>query len=315
MLIHALFVLSLTPPTPLCRPAAFCRPARPHPLQMSADSSSKWPSGGLAGAMEVARLATEESTAAARFVARTYSADFEEGKLGKADASPVTVADFAVQAIVCKRLLDAFPDDPVIAEEAADELRKDDDLLARVTEAVRVVVPSATAEEVCTWIDRGSERQYRERSWTLDPIDGTKGFVRREQYALCLALLERGVPVVGVLACPNLALSLEDPHSAKGTLFCAYDGGGAWQMAMPDGRVDEAERTRMQLQENVKPAESLRFCESVEAAHSNHALSGQIAKALDITRPPIRFDSQVNRFDALSGQIAKALDITRPPIR
>ena len=64
--------------------------------------------------MEVAVLAVQDAVAAARFVARSYSTNFEEGTLGKVDASPVTVADFAVQAIICKRLLDAFPNDLVI---------------------------------------------------------------------------------------------------------------------------------------------------------------------------------------------------------
>ena len=64
--------------------------------------------------MEVAVLAVQDAVAAARFVARSYSTNFEEGTLGKVDASPVNVADFAVQAIICKRLLDAFPNDLVI---------------------------------------------------------------------------------------------------------------------------------------------------------------------------------------------------------
>jgi len=121
-------------------------------------------------AMEVARCALVEAAAAARFVARSYSVQFQEGTIGKSDASPVTVADFAVQAIVCARLLEAFPDDAIIAEEAADELRKNPELCERVLEAVRVAEPSATAQDICTWIDRGTERNYRERFWTLDPI-------------------------------------------------------------------------------------------------------------------------------------------------
>lgn len=284
----------------LCLPAVLALSLLPAPPARHAlrVRGGEGPQAGMAlaghsSAMEVARAATEDAAAAARFVARTYSADFDEGKIGKADASPVTVADFAVQAIVCKRLLDACPDDPVIAEESADELRKDSRLLARVTEAVRVVLPSATTEDVCDWIDRGSEREYRERVWTLDPIDGTKGFVRRQQYALCLALLEGGVPVAGALACPNLPLSLEDPGPSVGTLFCASAGGGAWQMAMPEDGGDGAARTEIRLRQDLKPEDHLRFCESVEAAHSNHALSEKIAQALSITRPPLRFDSQV----------------------
>ena len=46
--------------------------------------------------------------------------------------------------------------------------------------------------------------RYRERFWTLDPIDGTKGFLRGEQYAVALALIVGGEVVVAALACPNL---------------------------------------------------------------------------------------------------------------
>jgi 3'-phosphoadenosine 5'-phosphosulfate (PAPS) 3'-phosphatase len=40
--------------------------------------------------------------------------------------------------------------------------------------------------------------------WTLDPIDGTKGFLRGWQYAVCLALLVDARVELGVIGCPNL---------------------------------------------------------------------------------------------------------------
>jgi 3'-phosphoadenosine 5'-phosphosulfate (PAPS) 3'-phosphatase len=40
----------------------------------------------------------------------------------------------------------------------------------------------------------------------LDPIDGTRGFVGRRQYAVCLGMLQEGEVVLGVLGCPNLPL-------------------------------------------------------------------------------------------------------------
>ena len=59
-------------------------------------------------------------------------------------------------------------------------------------------------EQVCRWIDHGGGSQYSERFWTLDPIDGTKGFLRGEQYAVALALIVDGRVAVAALACPNL---------------------------------------------------------------------------------------------------------------
>ena len=268
------------------------------------------PQMALESAMQVARGAVVEAAAVARFVAQSYS-NFDALTIGKVDTSPVTVADFAVQAIVCKRLMDAFPDDRVIAEEAADELRANEDLCLRVLQAVRVIEPEATSDDICAWIDRGAERSYHSRFWTLDPIDGTKGFLRREQYAICCALLLDGIPSVGVLACPNLPLSLEDPASSKGALFSAYLGGGAWQapMAQTDTAACQTDQesspgpetagapqlghTPIKLAETNKATSELRFCESVEAAHSNHEMSGAIGKALRLSRPPLRLDSQV----------------------
>jgi len=247
--------------------------------------------------MDIARLAVNKAARAARFVAETTN--LNEGTIGKLDASPVTVADFAVQALICHFITQAFPNDPIIAEEDADELRKNKDLRERVLQAVRVVEPSATGEQVCDWIDRGTERGYTDRFWTLDPIDGTKGFLRREQYAICLALVESGTPTVGAMACPNLTLNLESDSNdcPKGTLFWAHRGAGAWQMLLTEDDISDENQTylkatRLQLKDNHNNTDELRFCESVEAAHSNHSLSNCIASALNISRPPIRLDSQ-----------------------
>lgn len=68
------------------------------------------------------------------------------------------------------------------------------------------------------------------RFWTCDPIDGTKGFVRGDQYAVCLALLDGGRPVVAVVGCPNLMLDPNNPASEKGALFVAVKGGGAFMV-------------------------------------------------------------------------------------
>ena len=66
------------------------------------------------------------------------------------------------------------------------------------------------ADEVCRWIDHGGGSQYSERFWTLDPIDGTKGFLRGEQYAVALALIVEGRIAVAALACPNLRVPAGD---------------------------------------------------------------------------------------------------------
>lgn len=66
--------------------------------------------------------------------------------------------------------------------------------------------------------------------WTLDPIDGTKGFLRGEQYAVCLALIVDSQVQVGVIGCPNLLHDLNGNPEDKGVLFVAVKGQGAEQV-------------------------------------------------------------------------------------
>ena len=47
------------------------------------------------------------------------------------------------------------------------------------------------------------------RHWVLDPVDGTLGFIRGDQYAVALALLEDGKVIIGVLGCPNYPMKKE----------------------------------------------------------------------------------------------------------
>lgn len=66
--------------------------------------------------------------------------------------------------------------------------------------------------------------------WTLDPIDGTKGFLRGEQYAVCLAFIVDSVVQVGVMGCPNLPVGGAGAGGERGCLFVAVRGQGAEQV-------------------------------------------------------------------------------------
>jgi 3'(2'), 5'-bisphosphate nucleotidase len=113
--------------------------------------------------------------------------------LEKSDRSPVTVADFASQAVVASLLMDTYPKDPLIAEESSQTLQVAGGAktLKAVTAYVARIHEGAESEDVCRWIDHG-DGETADRFWTLDPIDGTKGFLRGDQYVTALALLEAG---------------------------------------------------------------------------------------------------------------------------
>jgi 3'(2'), 5'-bisphosphate nucleotidase len=231
---------------------------------------------------EIAARALREAASLCRRVQQAIAPEVLE----KRDKSPVTVADFGSQALVCRRLAQAFPDDPVVAEEDSAELRREDNapLLHQVVEQVQRFNPSARPDDVCRWIDHGGAREGGRRFWTLDPIDGTKGFLRGEQYAIALALIVDGRPELGLLACPNYPA--RDP-AASGRLFIAVRGRGT--CAGPIGGPADRETVRVSGCSDLKDA---RICESVEAAHSSHSDAARVAEELGIAVEPVRLDSQ-----------------------
>ncbi len=210
--------------------------------------------------------------------------------LEKKDRSPVTVADFASQALVCSSLARSSKVGAVVGEEDAAELREADaeETRDKVVEHVRNVRGAGiSADQALDWIDLGgvtpdhSTPQY----WTLDPIDGTKGFLRGEQYAIALGLLEHGRVVLGVLGCPNLP----GPDGQPGCLLTATRGGGAQIRPLTASGADGAVKIRVS---EIADTAAARFCESVESGHSDQDQSAQIARALNITEEPVRVDSQ-----------------------
>ena len=236
------------------------------------------------------RDAAVSAVIAASHVCRTVQARLVEGSaLEKGDKSPVTVADFAAQAVVSHALAKAFPDIPLVGEEDADELRKPENahLEEQVLAAVAQVTPGLSEEDVLAAIDRGvHEGGSTGRFWTLDPIDGTKGFLRLDQYAVALALIEDGGPVLGVLGCPNLPLHAGDTDGVRGCIFFAARGQGATQFALDDGTS-----VAIEVDAVAEPA-GARFCESVEKKHTNQSHSAMVAERLGITAEPFRIDSQ-----------------------
>ena len=145
--------------------------------------------------------------------------------LDKSDKSPVTIADFASQALILRELAAAFPDHSILSEENSAALRDQPELAEKVRGLVADAIgESASLDEVCGWIDHeGSESPYQ---WAIDPIDGTKGFLRRAQYAIAIGLLRDHQPVGGVLVCPSLELDPSRADGPVGVIFTAFQGEG-----------------------------------------------------------------------------------------
>ncbi|KAF4580996.1 myo-inositol-1(or 4)-monophosphatase [Ophiocordyceps camponoti-floridani] len=148
--------------------------------------------------------------AAAKLTKRVQSTVKE---VSKADASPVTAADFAAQALLTQHIRRAFPDDAIVGEEDSSVLRSDGLLGEKVYLLFREASSSddddddgvCSLEDMLDLIDVGGKGMGGGgRFWTMDPIDGTAAFLRGEQFAVAVGLVEGGKEVVGVIACPNL---------------------------------------------------------------------------------------------------------------
>jgi 3'(2'), 5'-bisphosphate nucleotidase len=228
--------------------------------------------------------------------------------LTKGDDSPVSVADFAAQAIVCAELGERLGRFDLIGEESPADLR--DEAQASLLDGVvglvaRQLGRSVSAATVLDWIGRGGADDTSGRVWTLDPIDGTKGFLRGDQYAIALALIEHGQVVLGVLGCPNL----RNPDGSLGAILVAHDGRClAWY-----GTATEPVAVRVARPSSLAAA---RVCESVEPGHSDHEQSARIVERLGIAAEPYRIDSQCKYAAVARGDASIYLRLpTRPDYR
>ncbi len=133
--------------------------------------------------------------AAGQAVMQIYATDF--AVQGKADASPVTAADEQAEAIILQGLARLAPGVPVVAEESVAAGRVPD--LGGSGGTGGAVPP--------------------ERFWLVDPLDGTREFIQRNgQFTVNIALIEHGVPRLGVVFAPAL-----------GRLFAGIVGEGAFE--------------------------------------------------------------------------------------
>lgn len=251
------------------------------------------------------KLGIEAALSAAK-LCQAVRADIPD-QIEKEDRSPVTIADFGSQAIICRALASQFPSDPVVGEEDATALRSPEmsERLAQVTEYVKQEIPTASTDDVTQWIDHGNG-EPSERFWTLDPIDGTKGFLRGDQYAIALALLEQGEVKVGIMACPALSLDLAPPLNQQGLLFVAVRGEGTQVRTLSEGEL-----TAIRVA-SADDEDHLRFVESVEAAHGDQSLQNAIAQKAGIKSPSLRMDSQAKYGAVASGAAALYLRLPSP---
>lgn len=208
--------------------------------------------------------------------------------LTKNDKSPVTIADYAAQAIVNYHLTSQF-EYPVVGEEDSSYLksREGQSVKKGVFARLEKFLPQISENRILDYIDKGNYcGGSTGKFWTLDPIDGTKGFLRMDQYAVALSLIDNGEVVLGVLGCPNLIHDLNSANGNSGCYFIAEKGKGSFL------RTSDSENEIKIGVSDISDLSMASFCESVESSHSSHNDSEKVAELLGVKSEPVRIDSQ-----------------------
>lgn len=242
---------------------------------------------------------------------------FSNRSIEKADHTPVTLADFAIQGLLVSTLKNAFPDDAFVGEEDASDLRADTSLLNRVWDLLCTIqmeedgvkIPASKAA-LCDLIDQcgSTSPQPSGRTWVFDPIDGTKTYMMGQVYAINVALLVDGQQTLSAVACPKTAMHATAPMGNEdvddtGSILYAVKGHGAF-VRLPDGSEERQLRLSAPDAENT----DIRFITSVKMADS--ALEGAheaIAQHLGAEYPGCDLLPWVLRWAMLAMGIGNAI--------
>jgi len=257
---------------------------------------------------------------------RALERDLLGDPLTKANASPVTVADFLVQAFVASRLAQRFPDDPLVGEEDATVLRTEParKVRRRVVELAGRMLPGGAleTEQMLAWIDRG-RGACGHRFWTLDPIDGTKGLLRGGQYVIALALLVDGSVQIGVIGCPRLSVRTAPASRAdsgehamvaavegdvEGGVAIGVRGRGAWWLSLHGDHL-----TRLSVSTEANPAQTCAL-HSLESRHSDLDELRRVLRELRSDASPILMDGQTKHVLLAAGAAELLMRIPTDPL-
>ncbi len=176
---------------------------------------------------------------------------------------PVTIADYGSQALICRALMRHFPDDGVVSEESGEQFLQllSAEQRAQALALLEDVLGSALSEtDVVNWLEHGKGKRT-ERSWVIDPIDGTKGFIALRHYAIACGVLAGGRVAGGIVAAPGYA-------DGEGALFYT-ENGATWRAPIAAG---DGERVRVSAR---RDADEFIAVQSFERAHASKSRMGR----------------------------------------
>lgn len=279
--------------------------------------------------------------------------DMNSNRMAKVDMTPVTIVDYGAQAIILSELHRYFPNDTFIAEEDSSHLKLHPELTEKVLDFVHLTLGGKrwSRDQLFGAIDLGSSDEHkllRRRAWVLDPIDGTKGFIRGEHYCVALALLDyekpieeavnKRRPVLSVLGCPQLSLSrvLDAPSvknkSSLSEVFpphiCSENGEGLQVFDSHVGSIFFATKDMGAYVKSldmpcgqgfpcqvsdVKRSKDISLCESREALMAtSRIITGKVCDHLKMSHDFVRLDGQCKHGLVGAGSVEGSLRLPPP---
>lgn len=217
----------------------------------------------------------------------------------KRDHSPVTLADMGIQAMAGALLDQYLPGAVLVAEEDPNYLRTPEGAedLEKVTGLVHSFFPHARPDRVCRWIERGQGKPAGS-FWTLDPIDGTKGFLRGGQYVTALALIKDGKLELAAIGCPELELQ-SHKTLGKGVGIFAVRGQGCRAFSLDD--VEDLKRWVPLQVSSCREINKARILDSFDPEQRNVEKERRIRSALGTLAEPVLMDSMAKHAVIAAG--------------
>lgn len=215
-------------------------------------------------------------------VCRTVQEDYliSNTKTTADSKEPVTIADYGSQAIICRAIQANYPDDAVVSEESGKQFLAlvSEEQRANVLEILsKVLGTTVTLDDVVAWLDFGKGKSAS-RTWVIDPIDGTKGFIALRHYAIACGLLIDGKVAEGIVAAPG--------YNDNGALFYTRDG-SAYRAPLAEGDGE-----KVTISDRTDPAEFV----TVQSVEKQHASKSR----MQLTREYSGLDNAiVNELDSM----------------
>lgn len=226
---------------------------------------------------------------------------------------PVTIADYGSQAILGRMLAAHYPDDTVIAEESGyqfQELLTPEQSIQIINLLTTILDQNITHDHAITWLDQGQQDHMEStppgRTWVIDPIDGTKGFIAMRHYAIGLGILTDGKPTGAFMVCPGYGDGVSG-YDDDGAIFYVQD-----ETAYMTGIEADAIPRRIQVSTRTNPAQ-MRVVQSFEPSHVSKERIAKVLTGAGLSADSIRELDSMEKYALVAcGDADVFLRIPRP---